>query len=512
MDNKATDEVRPTETQQPVAAPSSHRYSDHVVGGKSFMTRLLPVFACGAGLFSDGYINNVIGSVGTVLGLEYGAEYSGSSAVKNVASIAFAGTVVGMLFFGFLADHWSRTNTLMLSTTILIVFSALAAGSYYHGEAVPMFKMLVAWRFFVGVGIGGEYPAGSVACAEASGELKEGTRNMWFIMFTNTMIDWGFVFGALVPYLVACAVSSNDFGTIWRVSLGLGTLFPLVLFVMRLRLKEPEASVQNSMRHAPTPYLLILKFYGPRLLAVSMIWFIYDFSSYAFSVFSSSILSTVVPAGSSMTLIFGWNTLINLFYIPGSMLGAPLSDKIGARWALIIGVVAQAVVGFIMAGLYDTLSQSRNIAAFVVVFGIFLALGEVGPGNNIGLIASKTCATGVRGRYYGIAAAVGKVGAFVGTYIFKDIAEAGGNATESAQYPFYVAGSLCVVSALLTYFFIPSIGQDSIVHEDQRWRSYLDANNYDTSRMGLRRSDTEETGESQHTLDESTMQAAGAKF
>lgn len=31
-------------------------------------TSLLPVFACGAGLFSDGYVNNVIGSVSTVLG------------------------------------------------------------------------------------------------------------------------------------------------------------------------------------------------------------------------------------------------------------------------------------------------------------------------------------------------------------------------------------------------------------------------------------------------------------
>lgn len=45
----------------------------------------------------------------------------------------------------------------------------------------------------------GEYPAGSVGCAETSGELKEGTRNRWFILFTNTMIDWGFVIGAFVP-------------------------------------------------------------------------------------------------------------------------------------------------------------------------------------------------------------------------------------------------------------------------------------------------------------------------
>ncbi len=38
----------------------------------------------------------------------------------------------------------------MVSTVILIVFTALAAGSYYHGDAVGMFNILAAWRFFVG--------------------------------------------------------------------------------------------------------------------------------------------------------------------------------------------------------------------------------------------------------------------------------------------------------------------------------------------------------------------------
>ena len=162
--------------------------------------------------------------------MEYGSVYTGSTAKKYVSDITFVGTVVGQLAFGYLADHWSRTNSLLLSTVILIVFTALATGSYYHGDAVGMFNILTAWRFFVscpagehwqatlpvraarleplgdrrkrgsmanlrfprqvGIGIGGEYPAGSVGCAESTGELKAGTRNTWFIMFTNTMIDW----------------------------------------------------------------------------------------------------------------------------------------------------------------------------------------------------------------------------------------------------------------------------------------------------------------------------------
>ncbi len=75
---------------------------------KSFWQRLWPVLACGSGLFSDGCergkgsndsagsrlnllhypdINNVIGSVSTVLGTIYGEQYTHASAQKNVSSI-----------------------------------------------------------------------------------------------------------------------------------------------------------------------------------------------------------------------------------------------------------------------------------------------------------------------------------------------------------------------------------------------------------------------------------------
>lgn len=51
------------------------------------------------------------------------------------------------------------------------------------------------------------------------------------------------------------------------------------------------------------------------------------------------------------------------------------------------------------------------------MYSIFLALGEFGPGDNIGLCAAKTSATAIRGQYYSYAAAIGKIGAFVGTYV-----------------------------------------------------------------------------------------------
>ena len=59
-----------------------------------------------------------------------------------------------------------------------------------------------------------------------------------------------------------------------------------------------------------------------------------------------------------------------------------------------------------------------HVGAFAVVYGIFLSFGEFGPGNCLGMLAAKTGPTAIRGQFYGIAAAMGKIGAFAGTWAF----------------------------------------------------------------------------------------------
>lgn len=99
---------------------------------------------------------------------------------------------------------------------------------------------------------------------------------------------------------------------------------------------------------------------------------------------------------------------------------------------------------------------------------------------------------------------MGKVGAFVGTYVFPIIQRNAPNEIRRGQDPFFVASSLCILSAAMTYFLLPPIGQvrtvlllhlsgsaadpsvqqDTITEEDAKFRAYLEANGYDTSTMG----------------------------
>jgi len=76
----------------------------------------------------------------------------------------------------------------MKASGIIIIISSLLTAIPFPGPTPRIIDLLAACRFFTGVGIGGEYPSGSVACAEAAALRPEGTRNRWFIFCTNLMI------------------------------------------------------------------------------------------------------------------------------------------------------------------------------------------------------------------------------------------------------------------------------------------------------------------------------------
>lgn len=83
---------------------------------------------------------------------------------------------------------------------------------------------------------------------------------------------------------------------------------------------------------------------------------------------------------------------------------------------------------------------------------------------------------------------MGKIGAFVGTWVFPYIQAAGGPDTvATAQYPFFVSASLCILSGALALFCLPDVGQDTIALEDVRFREFLETRGWDTRQLGLRK-------------------------
>ncbi|KAI5981485.1 major facilitator superfamily domain-containing protein [Pisolithus marmoratus] len=465
------------------------------------------IFACGTALFSDGYANGIIGAVNTrmypstaistsvkhslpsVLTRLYPGSKFGTQSYSDVlTSIAFAGTVFGMLVFGWISDKVGRKAGMMSAASIVGVFSALSAGSVGVKDSVSgTIAFLCVCRFIIGVGVGAEYPCGSVSASEQTEQegIAKNAQHRWLVLATNTMIDAGFVVAAFVPLVLYWIFGENHLRAVWSLSLGLGAVPAFAVLLWRLRMEEPDCYKKNSMKDVRIPYWLAFRRYWKSLLGLSLSWFIYDFITYPFGIYSSTITNNITGGSSSLTIVFGWAVVINLFYIPGTVLGAFLIDYVGPKTTMIAGLLSQAVIGFIMSGLYSPLTS--HIAAFAVVYGIFLSLGEVGPGNCLGVLAAKTGPTAIRGQFYGAAAAVGKVGAFVGTWVFPQIIDAfGGSKTEKGNTgPFWIGSGLAIVSALVTFFLVKPLTHDGMKAEDEAFRRYLEEHGFDVSLMGL---------------------------
>lgn len=169
--------------------------------------------------------------------------------------------------------------------------------------------MLIASRFFLGIGVGAEYPCGSVAASEQSEEpgINKNAQHRWFALATSeypfiamyvyidrtesdTMIDSGFVVAAFVPLVLFWIFGDNHLRAVWRLSLGLGVIPALAVFIWRLRMDEPSRFKESSMNRGKTPYWLILKRYWKSLLGLCIVWFIYDFITYPFGIYSSTVV------------------------------------------------------------------------------------------------------------------------------------------------------------------------------------------------------------------------------
>ena len=98
-------------------------------------------------------------------------------------------------------------------------------------------------------------------------------------------------------------------------------------------------------------------------------------------------------------------------------------------------------------------------------------------------MASKTCASSIRGQYYGIAA-IGKIGAFVGTWVFPAIQNIM-HTVKIYLYKYHLC-QFCLVSfqCILTIFFVPPVGQDAINKEDRLFKEYLEENGFDIRLLG----------------------------
>lgn len=156
-------------------------------------------------------------------------------------------------------------------------------------------------------------------------------------------------------------------------------------------------------------------------------------------------------------------------------------DKIGRKQTMTLGFALWGIWGFILGGALGPIQSVFPL--FIVMYGIFLSFGEMGPGVATFLTAAESFPTPLRGHYMGFAAAFGKAGAAIGTQVFTPIQQSFHSVEKGQQAVFLIGSAFCIVGAIIGWVFIPDKERD-LESEDVKFRNYLEDHGFDTSCYG----------------------------
>ncbi|KAH8886452.1 MFS general substrate transporter [Thozetella sp. PMI_491] len=428
-------------------------------------------------LISDGYNIAIVGNVSIFLKALYPDAMS--TQMKSRISSAFVvGQVVGLLGFGLLIDKIGRKRGGIMTAACFALGIALSAAS--NGTShMGLLWMLVISRGLAGVGAGGEYPVCTTMAAEAADDAPNSKSWRGFLTAISTIvaIDLGFVLAGIIPMIILSITREQHYELVWRLSAGIGIIIPLAVFVFRFFMTASKTYEQYGSSTWKLPYALIVRKYWRAFIGTAGVWAMYNWTAVPFAIFTGTIASALNPTG-SMVRDFGFSTLINVFAVPGGIVGGLIADRIGRKRTLILGFVLQGIMGFVIAGAIRPIQTVPVL--FLVLYGVFLFLGEMGPGSTVFIIAAESYPTVIRGVMIGLSGAVAKAAGSISTQVFNPILELWPDDEVKGQQTVFLIGSaFCMVGAIIAVFFVRDLRpEEDLEAVDREYKRYLEQNGH----------------------------------
>ena len=87
----------------------------------------------------------------------------------TATATVFLGAIAGQLSMGYAGDVLGRTKAMTLTLSIATV-SALLSAIVPTGSPEAVYSLVIACRFFLGIGLGGVYPLSATKAAEDGGD------------------------------------------------------------------------------------------------------------------------------------------------------------------------------------------------------------------------------------------------------------------------------------------------------------------------------------------------------
>jgi MFS transporter, PHS family, inorganic phosphate transporter len=364
------------------------------------------LLAAGVGFFTDAYDLFVIGIVSTLLKGEWHLD-AGQLALLNAVMLGAA--FLGAMAFGRLADVIGRTRVYWLSAATMVL---AAIGS----ALAPDLAVLVAFRFLLGFGVGGDYPVSAVLMSEYSHHSNRG--RMIGLVFSAQAV--GLIIGPLIALaLLGGGVSS---ALTWRLLLGLGAVPAVAAVWLRRTMPEPPRYQIRPPRR-PRKYgnglgareLLTNRTLLMTLIGTAGCWFLLDYAYYGNTISTPQILALIAPHASQTATIAIELAIFVVAAVPGYALAIARMDRIGHRKLQLVGFVLMGAC-FAVIGIVPGMTTA--VIPFLLVYGTSYFFTEFGPNMTTFVLPGEVFPTRLRATGHGLSAGLGKLGAFVGVFLF----------------------------------------------------------------------------------------------
>ncbi len=178
------------------------------------------------------------------------------------------------------------------------------------------------------------------------------------------------------------------------------------------------------------------------LVGTAGTWFLFDYAYYGNTLSLPSILKEVAPHASLEAKLVWTLGIFVVFALPGYLLAIARMDRIGHRRLQFIGFGVMALC-FVVLGVFPALTTT--VAPFLVIFGLSYFFTEFGPNTTTFVMPSEVFPVSMRTTGHGIAAGVGKLGAFVGVFLVPQLQK-----QVNLRGMLLVAGAAAILGFLLT--------------------------------------------------------------
>jgi len=339
-----------------------------------------------------------------------------------IVSIGLVGMAIGAVLSGTFADAFGRKKVFAATLVLYSIATGLCGIAWSYNA-------LLAFRFLVGFGLGGQLPVAVTLVGEYSPAGQRGR----FLVMLESFWAAGWLLAALISYLII-----PHFG--WKIAFFIGAIPALYVFYLwknvpesvrflaqKDRLSEAHALLQSIEKRCGLEPVETVEYQAPESAKISfgevwigkllrrtvclwILWFCIVFSYYGIFSWLPSLLH---DSGRELAKTFEYVLIMTLAQLPGYFSAAYFVERIGRKATLSTYLAMCAVCAYFFGHSDSTIA--------ILLWGSLMSFFNLGAWGVIYTYTPEMYPTRFRASGSGWAAGFGRVGGILAPIVVAKI-------------------------------------------------------------------------------------------